>query len=142
MSRRREPNVGFVLGVFLTACRRDASCLFSVVRKAAGLEKSRFLRVFSTKSVASDSALSRARFDRNSAYCLRAAWIAFSSSVYGTSSGSKVRFGNRGEPSHRGGSSDFIRRTITASSCLRSGLVLRANRWLSRSSRSAEKLSG
>ena len=136
------PSVGFVPAAFLAAWRNDASCLFSVVRNAAGLENSRFFRVLSTKSVASDSALSRARFDRISAYRLRAAWIAFSSSVYGTSSGSSVRFGNRGEPSHRGGNTDFIRRTITASSCLRSGCVLRANRWLSRSSSSAEKLSG
>ncbi len=44
-----------------------------------------------------------------------------SSSVYGTSSGSSTRFGNRGEPSHFGGSSDFMRRTMTALSCLRSG---------------------
>ena len=42
--------------------------------------------------------------------------------MYGTSSGSSIRFGNRGEPSHLGGSSDFSRRTITASSCLRSGV--------------------
>ena len=68
--------------------------------------------------------------------------MARSSSVYGTSIGSSTRFGNRGEPSHLGGSSDFMRRTMTASSCLRSGGVLRANRWLSSSSSSAEKLSG
>ena len=48
--------------------------------------------------------------------------------------GSSTRFGNRGEPSHFGGSSDFMRRTMTASSCLRSGVVPRANRWLSSSS--------
>ena len=34
----------------------------------------------------------------------------FSSSVYGTSSGSSIRLGNRGEPSHLGGNSDFMRR--------------------------------
>ena len=136
------PTDGFTPLARLVAVRRDASCLFSVVRNAAGLENSRFLSVLSTNSVAIDSALSRARFDRSPAYCLRTPWIAFSSSVYGTSSGSSVRLGNRGEPSHRGGSSDFIRRTITASSCLRSGGVLRAKRWLSSSSSSAEKLSG
>ena len=56
--------------------------------------------------------------------------------------GSSTRLGNRGEPSHFGGSSDFMRRTMTALSCLRSGGVLRANRWLSSNSSRAEKLSG
>ena len=42
----------------LVAVRRDASCLSSVVRNAAGLENSRFLSVLSTNSVAIVSALS------------------------------------------------------------------------------------
>jgi hypothetical protein len=48
---------------------------------------------------------------------------ASSSLVEATSSGSSTRFGNRGEPSHFGGNSDLSRRTMTASSCLRSGGV-------------------
>src|SRR3954469_6669911 len=102
------PAVGFSEFARFVAVLRETSCLFSVVRNAAGLEKSRFLSVLSTKSVAIDSALSRARFDRSPAYRLRTPWIAFSSSVYGTSSGSRLLLGNRGEPSHRGGNSDFI----------------------------------
>ena len=57
------------------ACRSDFSCCSSVVRKAAGLEKSRFLSVLRTNSVANFSALSCARSTRSSAYCRRAAWI-------------------------------------------------------------------
>ena len=36
--------------------------------------------------------------------------------------GSSTRRGKRGEPSHFDGSSDFMRRTMTALSCLRSGV--------------------
>ena len=61
------PTDGFSELARLVAVLRDASCLFSVVRNAAGLENSRFLSVLSTKSVAIDSALSRARFDRRPA---------------------------------------------------------------------------
>ena len=51
------------------------------LKKAAGLEKSRFLSVISTKSVANFSALSSHRAWRSSAYLRRAAWMARSSLV-------------------------------------------------------------
>ena len=49
----------------------EISCCSSVRRKAAGLEKSRFLRVISTKSVANLSACSSQLACRSSAYLLQ-----------------------------------------------------------------------
>jgi hypothetical protein len=45
----------------------DPPCQSSVVRNAAGLEKSRFFSVFNTNSVANFSALSWDRWTRNPA---------------------------------------------------------------------------
>jgi hypothetical protein len=51
------------------------------------------------------------------------------------------RSANRRLPSQRSFSSFFMRLTITASSCARSGLTARAKRWLSSNSSNAAKLS-
>ena len=65
-----------------------------------------------------------------SSRCTRPRWV------------SSFALGNSGGPSNLGGNSLLSRRTMTASSCARSGVAPRAKRWSSSSSSRAEKLSG